>query len=136
MIVKRDATTGALLLAAVLAFGSLGCQNTVEGVKRDARENKVPEKAEKAAEAVSEAVHEAGREIRVQAVAIDIRSAFMLDKSVDASHIKVEGDDETRTVTLKGSVPNAAQRDAAEAIARRKAKDYKVNNLLKVIANP
>jgi osmotically-inducible protein OsmY len=134
MLTRTDAIAAAMLLTTALALGPVACSNTVEGVKRDAKENKVPEKAEKAAEAVTEAVQEAGRELRVHALALEIRSAFILDKSVDASHIKVEADDDTRTVTLKGSVPNAAQRDAAEAIARRKAGDYRVKNLLKVTA--
>ena len=127
-------TAWATLLAAVLAVGLVACSNTVEGVKRDAKENKVPEKAEKAAQAVKEAVHEVGREVRVHALVLDIRGTLMLDKSVDASHIKVDADDETRTVTLEGSVPNADQRAAAEATARRKAKGYRVKNLLRVAA--
>lgn len=60
--------------------------------------------------------------------------ALIVDKSVEASHIKVEADDETHTVILKGSVPSVAERAAAEAIARRKAKGYRIKNLLKVAA--
>lgn len=134
MLARKVVTASATLLAAVLALGLVACSNTVEGVKRDAKENKVPEKAEKAAEAVKEAVHEVGREVRVHALALDIRGTLMLDKTVDASHIKVDADDETRTVTLEGSVPNADQRAAAEATARRKAKGYRVKNLLRVAA--
>jgi osmotically-inducible protein OsmY len=128
----RTGALGRTLLLTALAFGLAACSNTVEGVKRDAEENKVPEKAEKAAQAVKEAVHEAGHELREHALALDIKGALMLDKAVDASHIKVEADDETRTVRLEGSVPSDAQRAAAEAIARRKAKDYQVKNLLTV----
>jgi osmotically-inducible protein OsmY len=131
---RKDVTAGWMPLAAALALGLAACSNTVEGVKRDAKENKVPEKAEKAAEAVKEAVQEVGREVRVHALALDIRGTLMLDKSVDASHIKVEADDETRTVTLEGSVPTADQRAAAEATARRKAKGYRIKNLLTVAA--
>jgi len=134
MSARKDVTASATLLAAVLALGLAACSNTVEGVKKDAKENRVPERAEKAAEAVKEAVHEVGREVRVHALALDIRGTLMLDKSVDASHIKVDADDETRTVTLEGSVPNADQRAAAEATARRKAKGYRVKNLLRVAA--
>lgn len=123
------------LLSIALALGLASCSNTVEGVKKDAKENKVPEKAEKAVEAVSEAVHEAGHELREHALAIDIKAALMLDKTVDASHIKVATDDETRTVTLEGSVPTGTQRAAAEAIARRKAGDYQVKSRLQVIGS-
>lgn len=134
MPTRKDVTASATLLAAVLALGLVACSKTVEGVKRDAKEIQVPEKAEKAAEAVNEAVHEAGRELRVHALALDIQGALIVDKSVQASHIKVDADDETQTVTLRGSVPNAAQRAAAEAIARRKAKGYRIKNQLMVAA--
>jgi osmotically-inducible protein OsmY len=134
MPTRKDVTAPSALLAAALAIGLVACSNTVEGVKRDAKQNKVPERAEKAAEAVKEAVHEVGREVRVHALALDIRGTLMLDKTVDASHIKVDADDETRTVTLEGSVPSGDQRAAAEATARRKAKGYRVKNLLKVAA--
>ena len=134
MPTRKDATAPVALLATVLALGLVACSNTVEGVKRDAKESKIPEKAEKAAEAVTEAVHEAGHELRVHALALDIRAALIVDKSVEASHIKVVADDESRTVTLEGSVPNAAQRATAETIARRKAKGYRVKNLLRVPA--
>ncbi len=125
MPTRKDATAPVALLATVLALGLVACSNT---------ESKIPEKAEKAAEAVTEAVHEAGHELRVHALALDIRAALIVDKSVEASHIKVVADDESRTVTLEGSVPNAAQRATAETIARRKAKGYRVKNLLRVPA--
>ena len=57
----------------------------------------------------------------------------MLDKSIDASHIDVDTDADTRTVTLKGTVPTAAQKAAAEDLAREKAEGYKVRNLLTVV---
>lgn len=123
-----------ILLTVVLTLGSVSCSNTVEGVKKDAKQSKVPEQAEKAAEAVTEAVHEAGRELRVHVLALDIRGALIVDKNVDASHIKVEADDEMQTVTLEGTVPSAAQRAVAETIARRKAKGYRIRNRLTVTA--
>jgi len=36
-------------------------------------------------------------------------------------------------VTLKGTVPTATQRAAAEKVARKKAEGYKVRNLLTVV---
>jgi len=36
-------------------------------------------------------------------------------------------------VTLKGTVPTAAQKAAAEKVAREKAEGYKVRNLLTVV---
>jgi len=115
-----------------LAVFAPGCSNTVEGLKKDAKENKVDEKTEKAAEVVTAAVKEAGREIKAKTVALDIKATFMADKRVDASHVKVESDEDTRTVTLSGTVPSAAQVELAGSIARSKAGDYRVKNLLTV----
>ena len=129
---KMITAASASLLATAMALAPIACSNTVEGVKKDVKENKVEEKAEKAVETVAHAVHEAGHEIRVHALALEIKAALVADKSVAAGGITVDADDETRTVTLKGSVPSAGQRTAAEATARRKAKGYRVKNLLTV----
>jgi osmotically-inducible protein OsmY len=56
----------------------------------------------------------------------------MADKGIDASHIDVDTDAGTRTVSLKGTVPTAAQKAAAEKVARDKAEGYSVRNLLTV----
>ncbi len=129
---KKITAASAALLAAAMALAPVACSNTVEGVKKDVKENKVEEKAEKAVETVAKAVHEAGHEIRVHALALEIKASLVADKSVEAGGITVDADDETRTVTLKGSVPTATQRIRAEATARRKAKGYRVRNLLAV----
>lgn len=129
---KTITSASARAVALALALAPLACSNTVEGMKKDAKENKVEERAEKAVEKVAEAAREAGHEIRVHALAIEIKAALVADKHVQAGGISVEADDETRTVTLKGSVPTPSQRSAAEATARRKAKGYRVRNLLTV----
>ncbi len=129
---KKTKAASAALLAAAMALASLACSNTVEGVKKDVKENKVEEKAEKAAETVAHAVKEAGHEIREHALALEIKAALVADKRVAAGGISVDADDESRTVTLKGSVPTSAQRTTAEATARRKAKGYRVRNLITV----
>ena len=118
------------LLAGALLFAA--CSNTVEGLKKDAKENKVDEKTEKAAEAVTAAVKEAGREIKAKTLAIDVKATLMADKRVDASHVTVETNEEAKTLTLTGSVPSVAQRDTAGTLARSKAGDYRVRNLLTV----
>ena len=129
---KKITAASAALLAAAMALAPVACSNTVEGVKKDVKENKVEEKAEKAVETVAHAVHEAGHEIRVHALALEIKAALVADKRVAAGGISVDADDQTRTVTLKGSVPTAAQRNQVDATARRKAKGYRVRNLLSV----
>jgi osmotically-inducible protein OsmY len=118
-------------LPALVLLGA-ACSNTVEGLKKDAKENKVEEKTERAAEAVTSAVKEAGSEIKAQTLALDVRANLLADKSVDASDVHVATDDDAKTLTLSGSVPTAAQKDAAGAIARGRARDYRVVNRLSV----
>jgi osmotically-inducible protein OsmY len=123
-----------LVLAGLSAFALLAaaCSNTVEGLKKDADENKVGEKTEKAAEVVVSAVQEAGREIKAKTLALDVKATLMADKTVDASHVHVASDDDAKTLTLTGSVPTAAQKETAGVLARGKAGDYRVKNLLTV----
>jgi osmotically-inducible protein OsmY len=117
---------------ATFAFLASGCSNTVEGLKKDAEQNKVEEKTEKAAEAVTTAVKEAGHEIKAKTLALDVKTTLMADKTVDASQLHVDADDQARTLTLSGSVPTAAQKEAAGSIAKSKSGDYRVRNLLTV----
>jgi hypothetical protein len=118
-------------LSAFVLFAA-GCSNTVDGLKKDAEENKVQEKTEKAAEVVTAAVKEAGHEIKAKTLALDVKATLMADKGVDASHVHVESDDEAKTLTLTGSVPTPAQKEAAGSIAKTKSGDYRVRNLLTV----
>ena len=129
---KKSTSAPARVMALALALWPLACSNTVEGLKKDAKENKVEERTEKAVEKVTEAAREAGHEIRVHTLAIAIKAALVADRKVEAGGISVDADEQTRTVTLKGTVPSEAQRTAAEATARRKAKGYRVRNLLTV----
>ncbi len=109
---------------------------------------------EKAAEATKDAAHDVGvaaknasaeAEVKSKNAAartadamdgaaqtMQIKSALIADKSVDASGIDVDTNGATKTVTLKGHVPNAAQKAAAARIAKSKAPDYTVVNTLMV----
>lgn len=88
--------------------------------------------ADKAGDAVAGAAKDAGAAAHAGKQTLDVKSALMADASVDASHIDVDTDDATKTVTLKGTVPSAAQKATAERIARDKAAGYKVRNTLTV----
>jgi osmotically-inducible protein OsmY len=158
-----------------------GCENTAQGVKEDARENKAAADqqaanakaataderaaakddlhdagtamkagAQNVGDALKDAGHEVGKAANKAGDAIaggakdvgnaagggsqtlDIKTALMADKAVDASKIDVDTDGATKTVTLKGRVPSAAQKAAAERIARAHANGYKVRNTLTV----
>jgi hypothetical protein len=183
------AGTGTVLLVALVALGLSACQNTAEGVKRDAKDAK--ESADKAAQAVADAAQktadavaktadaaanvaadaaesakdagkvvaadakgaarkaadaashasdkaaeaskEAGAAVAAVTNTLDVKAALMTDKTIDASHINVDTDAKTRTVILKGSVPTAEQKTAAETLAAAKATGYKVVNDLAVV---
>ena len=88
--------------------------------------------AEKAGDKLAGAAKDAGAAMEAGKQTLDVKTALMADSSIDASRIDVDTDQGTRTVTLKGSVPNAAQKASAERIARSKAEGYKVRNLLVV----
>ena len=94
----------------------------------------IAEDAKDIGEKVKEGAKEVGSEVGATKQAVDVKAALMVDKSIDASHVDVETDAGTRTVTLKGTVPTAAQKAAAEKVAREKAEGYKVHNLLTVAA--
>jgi osmotically-inducible protein OsmY len=144
-------------VAAVVAL--VACDNTARGAKQDARENQakareegreaaaktddakdkakevggdVKDAAEKAGSEVAHAAKEAGSAIDAGKQTFDVKAALMADSTVDASHIDVDTDAATKTVTLKGSVPTAGQKAAAEKIARSYAAGYTIKNRLTV----
>jgi len=92
--------------------------------------------AHEAAEKAKEAGHEAGKFLDAEKAQIEVKTALMADKTVDASDIDVSSSPGTKTITLKGSVPTAAQKTAAERIANDKADGYTIRNLLTVDAAP
>jgi osmotically-inducible protein OsmY len=105
--------TGFSALVIVAALNA-GCANTVKGAQKDTE--KIVEKTAAGVETV------------------DVKSALIADGRVDASNINVDTSASTKTVVLKGSVPNAEQKTTAEQIARNNAKGYTINNQLAVAA--
>ncbi len=140
---------GYLAIALISGVSLAACSNTAAGVEKDAERN-----ADKAAAAAAEAkadTKEATRDASATtreatastggAVAaaietVDVKSALMADRTVDASHINVDTFHETKTVVLKGSVKTATQRDEAARIAAAEAPGYRVDNQLTVVPNP
>jgi osmotically-inducible protein OsmY len=140
---------GYLAIALMSGLSLAACSNTAAGIKQDAEENKdkaaaaadnAEDKAGPAArEAVAdtkEAAREAGGAVAAAIETIDVKSALMADRTVDASHINVETFHETKTVLLKGSVKTATQRDEAARIAAVEAPGYRIDNQLTVVPNP
>jgi osmotically-inducible protein OsmY len=140
---------GILAIALLSSLSLAACSNTAAGVEQDARENadkaaaaadKAEDQARPAAEEAAadtkEAAREAGGAIAAAVETIDVKSALMADRTVDASHIDVDTFHETKTVVLKGSVKTATQRDEAARIAAAEAPGYRVDNQLRVVPNP
>ena len=143
---------GTWTVAVMLLFASAACKNTAAGLKRDAEENsrraaeatekardrsapameRATDAAGKAADETAKAVGTAGRATRAAIETLDVKAALMADKRVDATGIDVDTNYETKTVVLKGHVPNALQRTVAGEIAAAKADGYKVRNELAV----
>ena len=147
---------GYLAIALMSGLSVVACSNTAAGAKKDAEINadKAATAADKAEDKVDPAVdkaqaagHEAAAETKEAAreagsataaaiETIDVKSALMADRTVDASHINVDTFKDTKTVVLKGSVKSAAQRDEAARIAAAEAPGYRIDNQLTVVANP
>ncbi len=147
---------GYLAIALLSGLSLAACSNTAAGAKKDAEINadKAAVAADKAEDRIDPAVdkaqaaghdaaagtkdaaRDAGSAVKAAAETVDVKSALMADRTVDASHINVDTFHETKTVVLKGSVKSATQRDEAARIAAAEAPGYRVDNQLKVVANP
>ncbi len=142
----------ALLSASLFA----ACQNTARGVEQDAERNAdavereareagadarqegrdAGQAMERAGERVGqesrEATQSVGATLDAAAQTMQIKTALIDAENLDAGGIDVDTDGATKTVTLKGHVPTAAQKAAAERIAKEKAPDYTIKNMLEV----
>ncbi len=85
-----------------------------------------------AARATGDAVMEGGKAADAAVETMEVKMALSTDTRVDASNINVDTDHVTKTVTLRGRVPSAAQKTLAGEIAKTKATGYTVQNLLVV----
>ena len=140
---------GYLAIALMSGLSLAACSNTAAGAKKDAEINAdkaatAADKAEDKAAAESrdasaeakEAARDATGALKAAVETIDVKSALMADRTVDASHINVDTFHETKTVVLKGSVKTATQRDEAARIAAAEAPGYRIDNQLLVVPNP
>jgi osmotically-inducible protein OsmY len=147
---------GFLAIALMSGLSLAACSNTAAGVEQDAKENadkaaaaadKAEDKADRAEDKASaagreaaaetrEAAREAGSAVKGAAETIDVKTALMADRTVDASHINVDTFHETKTIVLKGSVKTATQRDEAARIAAAEAPGYRIDNQLTIVPNP
>ncbi len=153
---KRQNGLMTFVFAGLAMVATAACDNTAAGARKDAEiaaedAKRASEKAaeatadaardasdatKRAGEAVAEGTADATRDAAAAssaaATTTSVKSALMADKSVDATKIDVDSDGTSRTVTLRGSVPNETQRASAERIARAKAEGYTVVNQLTI----
>ena len=147
---------GYLAIALMSGLSLAACSNTAAGVEKDAEQNAdkaaaaaaetkaeakeavrdVSAATKEAAEATKDAAKDAGNAVAAAVETIDVKSALMADRTVDASHINVDTFHETKTVVLKGSVKTAAQRAEAARIAAAEAPSYRIDNQLTIVPYP
>ena len=140
---------GYLAIALLSGLSLAACSNTAAGAKKDAEinadkaataadkaEDKAATEGREAAAETKEAARDATGAVKAAVETIDVKSALMADRTVDASHINVDTLHETKTVLLKGSVKTATQRDEAARIAAAEAPGYRIDNQLLVVPNP
>ena len=121
------------------------CQDTTRGVEQDTERNTAAAReegrdygdaAQRAGERVAgeagQATRSVGGALDAAAQTMQIKTALIDADDLDAASIDVDTSSDTMTVTLKGHVPTAAQKAAAERIAKEKAPDYRVVNQLEV----
>ena len=103
-------------------------------VKEEAREagNAMERTGDKAAHESKEASQSVGATLDAAAQTMQIKTALIDADDLNANDIDVDTNGETKTVTLKGHVPTAAQKTAAERIAKQKAPNYRIVNQIQV----
>lgn len=134
-----------LAAAAALAVsvGATACERTANDAQEEAAE--LQRKADQAAVEAQQRARETSQDAmrtasegagRADAAmeTFDVKTALLADKDIDASDINVDTIRDTRVVVLRGTVPNAAQKDLAGTIATREADGYRIDNRLTVKA--
>jgi hypothetical protein len=87
---------------------------------------------DRAANEAKDATRSVGATLDAAAQTMQIKTALIDADNLDANDINVDTNGTTKTVTLSGHVPTAAQKTAAERIAREKAPEYRIVNNLTV----
>lgn len=131
---------------------ALACANTAEGVAEDvhnvskeakaigaqtkevAREvtTVAAQQAVNATEKVVEGAAVAVQRVDATAQAVDVKTSLMADTTIDSTRIRVEADNQSRTIYLRGQVSTQDQKTAAERVATIKAAGYIIKNELVV----
>jgi osmotically-inducible protein OsmY len=97
----------------ILLAGATACAQTATGVVRDTKDNTSA--------------------VRGGIETMDVKTAILADKTIDASAINVDTNQDKKTVVLRGSVPTEAQKQKAGMIAKDNASSYTIDNQLTIV---
>ena len=106
-------TLASSTLALGIFVGAAACSQTARGVVQDTKANTTAVKG--------------GLET------LDVKSAIIADKTIDAGAIDVDTYADKKLVVLRGSVPSEAQKARAGQIAKDNAEGYTIDNRLAVV---
>ena len=103
-------------------------------MKQEAREagNSADRAGDRVAQETKDASRSVGATLDAAAQTMQIKTALIDADNLDANNIDVDTNAAAKTVTLRGHVPSASQKAAAERIAKEKAPDYKIVNNITV----
>ncbi|HVF09179.1 MAG TPA: BON domain-containing protein [Abditibacteriaceae bacterium] len=125
-------------VGAIVLTGLAGCQDKNDNNQPDslATTEQVDKAVENAGETVTDAAKDAGKAVEGAADAAvntpKIKAALADNASLKGTTIDVDTDGTKNQIVLRGTVKNAAQKKAAETIAKREAPNYNIVNQLKV----
>ena len=121
--------------ATIVVFAS-ACSKTGDGMKKDADQaaDKVAAASQDAGNKMAGSTDSVGASVGGAMNTADVKTALLADSRISATDINVDSDNANKTLTLKGTVPSKAQIAIAEEIAKGKAPEYRVMNMLTVKA--
>lgn len=127
-----------------LAIAGVACERSSQDAREDAAElqQKADQEQAEAQEARQESqdaqrtANEMGSRVDAATQTFDIKTALMMDKTIDATDINVDTYADTRTVVLRGTVPSLDQKQQAATVAGREATGYRIDDQLTVKAKP
>jgi len=127
-------------LALLLGLGAVGCQNTGEGIQKDAANvgQEVSQAAEKTGEAVSQAGREVSKDVKeatgdigaATTLTPDIKNAITADAQLNDPSNLINVDSTDEVVHLKGHVTSNELKKKAGEIAQRVLNERKATNKL------
>ena len=97
----------------VMLVGAAACAQTASGVVQDTKKN--------------------SSSVRGGIETMDVKTAIIADKTIDAGAIDVDTYQDRKLVVLRGSVPTQEQKSKAGMIAQDNAKSYRIDNQLAVV---